>query len=146
MPKRAIEVGATGRQAAANLLRLRKVRGYSVRKLSALLAEAGRHVSPSGITWMEHGQRRIDVDDLVALAAVLNVAPSAFLLPLIDNPMERLEITGAGHIPADEAWDWLDGRRRLDRPSPDPGAAAIDFALHSRPPLRRGKLTGGRHE
>lgn len=79
--RRAVEVGKTGRHVAENLLRLRKVRGFSTRQLSARLTELGRTIPASGLTRMELGSRRIDVDDLVALAAALDVEPAQLLLP-----------------------------------------------------------------
>lgn len=79
--RRAIEIGNVGEHVAANVVRLRKVRGLSVYSLSASLAKSGRSIPPSGITRIELVQRRVDVDDLVALAAALRVTPSQLLLP-----------------------------------------------------------------
>ncbi|WP_051698508.1 helix-turn-helix domain-containing protein [Streptomyces albus] len=140
MPKKAIETDVTGRQVAANVSRMRKARVLSQRQLASRLAAVGRPVSSAGITLIERGKRRVDTDDLVALAFVLGVSPSALLLPLTDAPSEKVEITGAGAVSANEAWDWLDGRCRLGQQCEDPGAAALEFALYSRPPGRRGRL------
>lgn len=79
--RRAIEVGPVGRNVAENLLRLRTVRDLSTRQLSARLAELGRKIPASGITRMELGERRVDVDDLAVLAAALKVEPSQLMLP-----------------------------------------------------------------
>jgi hypothetical protein len=78
----------------------------------------------------------------MTFAVILEASPSALLLPLTDDPRVKVEITGAGSVAADEAWDWVDGRRRLDRPCVDPGTAALEYALHSRPPIRRTKELG----
>ena len=78
--RRAVEVGATGRNVAENLLRLRKIRGLSTRRLSARLGEIGRPIPASGITRMELSERRVDVDDLVALAVALDVEPTQLML------------------------------------------------------------------
>jgi transcriptional regulator with XRE-family HTH domain len=142
MAKTAIQTGDTGQHVARNILRLRKARALTVRGLSELLATAGRFVPASGITKMEQGERRIDVDDLTALAGVFGVSPSALLLPLTDDPGTTVEITGVGSVPADEAWDWVDGRRRLDQPCPNLDTACLEYALHSRPPIRRTKELG----
>jgi hypothetical protein len=91
---------------------------------------------------MESARRHVTVDDLAALATIFDVSPSALLLPLTDDPQAKVEITGAGVVPADQAWDWMDGRRRLDRPCADPSAAALDYAIHSRPPIRRNREIG----
>lgn len=144
--RRAVEFGPTGETVAANIVRLRSIRRLTTRGLSAELRKHGRVIPPSAISRMESARRHVTVDDLTALAAIFDVSPSALLLPPVDDPQACVAITGAGEVAADRAWDWMDGRCRLDRPSRDPGAAAIDFALYSRPPLRRGRLTGGRYE
>ncbi|MCP9990022.1 helix-turn-helix transcriptional regulator [Streptomyces albogriseolus] len=43
------------------------------------LTALGRRISQSGVTRLETGQRRIDVDDLTALASVLGVRPARLL-------------------------------------------------------------------
>jgi transcriptional regulator with XRE-family HTH domain len=78
--QRVIEIGITGSNVADNVLRLRKVRGLTVRTLSARLTEGGRSIPPSGLTRIELRERRVDVDDLVALAAALEVEPSQLML------------------------------------------------------------------
>ncbi|MFI1485765.1 helix-turn-helix domain-containing protein [Streptomyces sp. NPDC020747] len=140
--RRAVEFGPTGETVAANIAQLRKIRGYTTRGLSAELRKYGRVIPPSAISRMESARRHVTVDDLMALASIFDVSPSALLLPLTDDPSTRIPITGAGMVPADQAWDWTDGRRRLDRPCPDPGAAALEFAIYSRPPIRRNREVG----
>jgi transcriptional regulator with XRE-family HTH domain len=105
--------------------------------LSDRLRDAGRPVSPSAVAKTERGERQVSVDELVALAIVLNVSPSALLLPPTDDPQTTVEITGAGTVPANEAWDWIDGKRRLDRPCANLENAALEFKLFGRPPIRR---------
>jgi transcriptional regulator with XRE-family HTH domain len=50
-------------------------------RLSELLRTAGRPVHPSAITKIEQGERRIDVDDLVAIAAALGTTAAHLLEP-----------------------------------------------------------------
>ncbi|MDX2515458.1 helix-turn-helix transcriptional regulator [Streptomyces stelliscabiei] len=138
--RRAIETGPTGKTVAENLTKFRKIRGYSTRQLSAALDRVGRSVSPSGISRMEKADRHVTADELMALAAVLNVSPSALLLPLEDSPDKTVEITGVGTTPADVAWDWLDGNRPLRISGQDIGAARLEHELYSRPAGRRGRL------
>lgn len=111
--RRTIEVGTTGRTVAANLLRLRNARNLTTRQLSAALERVGRPIPPSGITRMEKAERVVTADDLVALAVVFGVSPSALLLPLADRSDEPVEVTGAGVVPATDAWEWANGRRPL---------------------------------
>ncbi|MEU6312384.1 helix-turn-helix transcriptional regulator [Streptomyces sp. NPDC047014] len=134
--RRAIEMGPTGETVAHNLTRLRKVRGLSTRQLSAALEARGRSLSPSGIIRMEKAERHVTTDELVALAAVLQVNPSALLLPLVDGPTDSIDITGVGAVGADTAWDWVDGKRPLHV---EPGNldALLDFDLYARPPRHR---------
>lgn len=134
--RRALEAGPTGQAVAANLTRFRKRREMTSRQLSAALTRAGRPIPASGITRMERGERHVTVDELVALAAVLKTSPSALLLPLDDDPAHTIEITGAGKVGADIAWNWMDGVRPL-RPTPGDLDEALDFDLNSRPPRRR---------
>lgn len=141
-PRPAVQSGPTAATVAANILRLRKARGVSTYKLSDKLKSAGRPIAPSAIAKIERGERQVTVDELMAIAASLGVSPSALLLPPTDDPGSKVEITGVGSVAADEAWDWVDGRRRLDQPCPDPGAAALEYALYSRPQIRRSREVG----
>lgn len=138
-PRSAAQYGPTAATVAANVLRLRKACGLSIYSLSDRLRAMGRPITPSAVGKIERQERQVTVDDLTALAVALDATPSALLLPLTDDPAEKVEITGAGVVPADQAWDWIDGRRRLDNPTPDPSGAALLYALHSRPPIRRNR-------
>ena len=134
-----IELAASGRAVAANVKRLRKDRGWSLRALSEALAAVGRGLSQDAINKIENGAekdtakqiRRVDVDDLVALAVVFGVNPSALLLP--DTTSGDAEITGVGAVPAADAWKWADGKRPLGIPEGDDGTAILDFTRWARP-------------
>jgi hypothetical protein len=52
-----------------------------MRRLSALLEEADRPVPPLGLSRMIRAERRVDVDELAALAAVLGVSTDVLLAP-----------------------------------------------------------------
>ena len=127
----------TGVTVAHNVRRVRERRGLSTYQLSRSLAEAGRPMAPAAIGRLERGERRVDVGDLAALAVVLSVSPSTFLLPPDDSPASEAEVTGAGFVAADVAWDWADGRRPLTLPEGDPGTAMLEYQLYGRPPARR---------
>jgi len=73
--------GPLGRNLVANVEYLRQVRGLSLRKLSAGLEAIGRPIPPLGLFRLVHGERRVDVDELVALAEVLEVTPDVLLSP-----------------------------------------------------------------
>jgi transcriptional regulator with XRE-family HTH domain len=132
--RRSNELGPTGHQVAANVRRLRALRNLSTTELARRLTEDhGRPTIPGAITRIEHEKRRVDVDDLLALAAALQVSPSALLLP--PTAEGEVEVTGVGTVPAHDAWLWLDGQWPVDA-SRDPETLRrqlMDFHLHSRP-------------
>lgn len=133
----ATQVEATGQHVQANVARLRKACGLTTYQLAKLMKEAGRPIPQSGISRIESGTRRVDVDDLTALAVVLGVSPSALLLPLDDSPASTIEVTGAGSVAADDAWDWADGFRPLKMDLEDESTELLKYDLHSRPSRRR---------
>jgi transcriptional regulator with XRE-family HTH domain len=73
------EIGPVGRQLGLNVRRLRKAHEMSLRDLSDKLGQYGRPILASGLLKVERAERRVDVDDLAALAATLEV-PAARLL------------------------------------------------------------------
>lgn len=125
--------GPTTRHAAANVLRLRKARGLSTTRLAAALKQSGHPIPATGITRIEKGERRIDVDDLVALATVLEVSPTALLLPTLGDGSEPCQLTDSVSVPAAAAWEWADGQAPLRRSEEDPQGNLLRFRLDSRP-------------
>jgi transcriptional regulator with XRE-family HTH domain len=79
MGTRKIELGKTGRTVATRVRRIRKRNGLSLQDLSDLLAPLGRPILPSGLNKIEQGTRRVDVDDLTALADALATIPNDLL-------------------------------------------------------------------
>lgn len=132
----AVEIGPTGRTVAANLARLRKRAGLTTRALADRLTAEGRAVSQSSITRMERAEKVVTADDLAALAIALGTSPAALLLPLDDDPDTAVQITGGGEVSADAAWAWTTGERPLSFDGTE--TAALEYALTSLPPLRRG--------
>lgn len=89
------KVGPVGQRVAE---RVKQYRGsISVRELSARLTAQGRPILPSGITKIEQGVRRVDVDDLFALAESLEVVPSQLLYSSfrLEDQMAHGEVLGA---------------------------------------------------
>lgn len=68
-----VAVGSTGETVMETVRAVRERRGLSTTRLAAALKEIGQPIPATGITRIEKGQRRVDVDDLVALAQVLGV-------------------------------------------------------------------------
>ncbi|MFF4248644.1 helix-turn-helix domain-containing protein [Streptomyces sp. NPDC001822] len=101
--------GPVSKHLEENLPRLRKARGLSTTALAEKLKDVGQHIPPTGITRIEKGQRRVDADDLVALALVLNVSPIALLLPPTWGD-EQVRLTSEISLNARTAWLWAEGR------------------------------------
>lgn len=130
--------GPVSRYVAANVLRLRTARGLSTTRLSAALKEIGHSIPPTGITRIEKGERRVDADDLVALAVALRVSPTALLLPPTIGG--EVELTAGKTVDAINAWMWMTSERPLEVPKgkEEESAARDDHQVNSLPPgLRR---------
>ncbi len=136
---RKVEKGPTSARAARNVRALREARGLSLAGLSQRLAEVGRPMIPNGLSKLENGERRLDVDDLMALSVALGVNPSRLLLPVDGSPDAQVEITETVSCPAWRAWEWADGFAPFDDDLEDlQGDRFEDFQMHARPAsLRR---------
>lgn len=118
MAETKIEIGPTGQTVSANVRRLREEQNLTVAKLSRRLAERGRVIAPLGLRRLEAGQRRVDADDLTALAVVLGTSPASLLMPDLDSPEATHAVTG--------------GRRAVPvvEGDPSPGSAQARDLLH----------------
>jgi transcriptional regulator with XRE-family HTH domain len=111
-----------------NVRQLRTARGLSYAGLSAKLSELDRPIAVLGLRRIENGKRRVDADDLVALALALNVTPPALLLPRsVAAGDEQVALTPAAACAAEDAWLWAGGQWQLRDHDLD------DFLLHARP-------------
>ncbi len=127
MGTREIARGPVAEQVSHNLAALRAKRGMSLGQLSEELGKLGRPILASGLSKIETGERRVDVDDLVALSVALDVSPSRLLLPaeqpqpLTGSDLNWENITRHGKVkltPAREegwnqVWAWACGERPL---------------------------------
>jgi hypothetical protein len=117
-PRPAAQYGPTAAAVAKNVERLRKARNQTIYSLSGELAKVGRPITPSAIAKIEKQQRQVTVDDLVALAVVLNTSPISLLLPALwgDTP---IALTSERQLMARTAWRWIRGQS----PASDYGVA-----------------------
>jgi transcriptional regulator with XRE-family HTH domain len=116
-PRPAAQYGPTAEAVAQNVRRLRERRGMTIYSLSGALRDAGRPITPSAIAKIEKQQRQVTVDDLTALATVLDVSPAALLLPPVeDGPVN---ITPAKSVPWAVAWRWAHGEHPPFTPGGD---------------------------
>lgn len=75
MGARAIELGAAGRTVATQVRLLRTEQKMTLVEVAEEMTGYGRPMQPSGISRIEDGTRRVDVDDLMVLARILKVTP-----------------------------------------------------------------------
>lgn len=77
-------LGPAGRNLRRNIRRLREQRRWSYREVEERLSRAGRAIPVLDLGAIEVGERRVDVDDLVALAAVFGLGVEELLRPPAD--------------------------------------------------------------
>lgn len=97
-----------------NVKRLRAQQRWSFAEFSEQMKRVGRPMLGSGLHRLEQGKRRIDVDDIVALAAALDVSPISLLMPFTSTG--EVDLTEEIQVEALAAWDWMRGTRPLDLP------------------------------
>lgn len=120
MASNPVVAGPTAQRVAKNIERVRRARGLNQRELSGLLAEYGRPMLTTVVSKIERGDRRVDVDDLIAFALALNVSPLTLLMPP-DWGTQPVELTPETTLSSQAAWLWAQG-----------DAPAVDFPLESR--------------
>jgi hypothetical protein len=117
-------LGPVGDRVAANVKALRTDRSMSLTDLSRKLTDLGRPVQAAAIRRIENAvepvdsekerkPRRVDVDDLVALAVALDTSPNRLLLEGAGTG-RALEITPKVTASEDSAWRWARGEQPLD--------------------------------
>jgi len=123
------KVGDIGRNVAANLRQTRADIGVSVRALSERLKELGQPILPSGVTKIEQGMRRVDVDELVAIALALRVSPTTLLI----EPSMKQKVALARHpksgAAAQTVWELDTAVKRARAAGNDP--AVIEETVQS---------------
>ncbi|BBZ22135.1 helix-turn-helix domain-containing protein [Mycolicibacter hiberniae] len=103
------QLGPTGEAVRANIRSLRDRERISGAELSARLKKIGRPIPPLGIQRIEAGSRRVDTDDLVALAVALGVSPIRLLMPESAEVDDQVVQTGREPESARRGWEWLQG-------------------------------------
>lgn len=93
---------------------LRLARGMTQQQLADAMTEVGRPIIKSGINKVETGGRRVDADDLMALAVALDVSPLRLLLPI--EPLGKsVQVTETRSARVRDIWPWARGERPLHR-------------------------------
>lgn len=124
-----VDPGPVARRVIDNVKRLRREQGLSLVALSTRLTELGHTIAASGIQRIESGKRRVDPDDLVALAAALDVAPVTLLAPR--SIAGDVAVTDTVKVDGAALWSWL----RADHPlfEVDDEASLLSFAQRAKP-------------
>ena len=122
MPTTARDPGPTAARVATNVRALREARRLELTHLSERLERLGQPIGVPALSRLETGKRRVDVDDLVALALALDVSPARLLLPPPGRDQRAVTTTpgttardaevqltpGQSHT-ARDAWGWATG-------------------------------------
>ncbi|WP_018762412.1 helix-turn-helix domain-containing protein [Arthrobacter sp. 135MFCol5.1] len=109
-------LGPTGEIVRKNVIRLRG--GMQYKELAERLVQIGRPIPALGLRRIEAGERRVDADDLVALAVAFGVSPLSLLLPAdgayeLASPMTGVPDREVAH---NTQWLWGLGREPLNIP------------------------------
>jgi transcriptional regulator with XRE-family HTH domain len=108
MGTHAVQRDATARTVSENVNRHRLKRKLGLRGLAKKLGEVGRPLTHSAVDQIEKGTRRVDVDDLMALAAALDVSPITLLMPAEVDVSTVVVATGLHEkVTAKRLWSWL---------------------------------------
>jgi 8-oxo-dGTP pyrophosphatase MutT (NUDIX family)/transcriptional regulator with XRE-family HTH domain len=91
---------------------LREDRRLNQPQLASRMQELGTPVHASAISKIEKRERRVDVDDLAALAIALETTPNRLLLPGAAGD-ELAELTPEVTVSALDAWKWATGEQAL---------------------------------
>ena len=138
MGTNAVKRDATAQAVSDNVKRPRTSRNLGLRSLARELGDMGRPLGHSAVDQIEKGTRRVDVDDLMALAAVLNVSPATLLMPETTQDEWETAVDATGlpdGVTAHQLWDWLTAQHSPSIPAED--AHARDhymWLLRARPP------------
>jgi transcriptional regulator with XRE-family HTH domain len=103
--------GNTNEHVAANVRAGRQAIGMDLRTFAERVKETGRAMSPSALSKIENGDRRVDVDDLTVFAYILQTTPAALLTPFEGAPPP----TGVpeGQYNGEELRAWARGQAKL---------------------------------
>lgn len=132
-------LGPTGEAVRANVRRLRG--GLQYKELAQMLEDVGRPIPTLGLRRIEVGERRVDADDLMALAVVFNVSPLTLLLPADGSNTLASKMTGVPdrEVAHNVQWLYAQGQEPLTLPNMGHGSEAdrqkVVFRLRSVPQI-----------
>jgi transcriptional regulator with XRE-family HTH domain len=117
-------LGPTGETVRKNVIRLRG--GMQYKDLAERLVAIGRPIPALGLRRIEAGERRVDADDLVALAVAFGVSPLTILLPEDGTKFAASPMTGVvgRRVSHNTQWLWGLGQEPLSLPGEGKGEDA----------------------
>lgn len=138
-----VPLGHTGETVRANIKRLREGQNLSYAELARRTGDVGRPIPVLGVRRIEAAERRVDVDDLMALAAALDVSPITLLVPYDSvSRTDLVEITGVEEPQtAVRVWEWMRADDSLVKSAN--GVAWLDFARLAFPLWRQRQALEG---
>lgn len=99
-----LDLDPTGRYVAEAVRTLRQNQDLTYKELEERLTANGHRIPALGLRRIESEARRVDVDDLMALAAALNVSPLRLLLHIPDEGQGAPYQVATG-VPEDLSWN-----------------------------------------
>ncbi|QIY72066.1 helix-turn-helix transcriptional regulator [Streptomyces sp. RLB1-33] len=120
MASNAVVAGPTAKRVGENVKRIRRARNLDQKDVSAILKSLGRPMLPTVLSKIERGERRVDVDDLVAIAEALNVSPAALLLPPTFGD-DLVNLSEDHQVTSRTAWRWFQGLKTAEDWEPGEG-------------------------
>ncbi|WP_416444683.1 hypothetical protein AB3K78_15385 [Leucobacter sp. HNU] len=106
-----LDLGPTGKTVAVNIARRREALNLSYVALEQRLIKAGQRIPALGLRRIEARARKVDVDELLALAFALECTPTFLLSPL--DPEAPVTAIKDGELIWEEKRAWLQGKAKL---------------------------------
>jgi transcriptional regulator with XRE-family HTH domain len=131
-------LGPVGDVLRGNIKRIREAQRLTYVALSERLTELGRPIPVLGLRRIERGERRVDVDDLVALAVALATPPVDLMVPGDAADDATYGVTPEVSTTAAVAREWISGTDFLTKPE---SPADLAVAIQSMPKARAQALT-----
>lgn len=98
----------------ARLNQLRRVHGWSAAQLAEAMTKVGVPWDRQVVSKLENGRRKVlTVDELLALAYVLDIAPVHLLVPTDAGASERYAVTPTVTVSPSAARAWIRGRSAI---------------------------------
>lgn len=107
--KQKTPLGPAGEELRRNIKRIREGQRLTFVELSERLGSIGRPIPVLGLRRIERGERRVDVDDLLALAYALGVPPVDLLVPGELRTQDPYDLTPEVSTLAGPARAWIRG-------------------------------------